>query len=34
MFVRQALTIKIYPGLTINVPPSFVFKTESATRAA
>jgi hypothetical protein len=34
MVVRQPLTKKIYPVLTINVPLSFVFKTESATRAA
>jgi hypothetical protein len=34
MFVEEALTIKISPVLTVNVPLSFVFKAESATRAA
>jgi hypothetical protein len=33
-FVEEALTRKIYPILTINVPFSFEFKAESATRAA
>jgi len=33
MILREALTIKIYPAFTINVPSSFAFKTESATRS-
>jgi len=34
MILEEALTIKIYFTFTINVPSSFVFKAESATRAA
>src|ERR1700732_1644139 len=33
MIVREALTKKIYPIFTINVPSSFVFKAESDTKS-
>ena len=34
MNFSEGLTIKIYPQFTINVPSSFAFKAELATRAA